>query len=52
MSSAKETGKMIPQCPHRFQTGAIVLAVQRVIYMVCDSLRKTQLGFADPNRSS
>ena len=44
---------MIPQCPHRFQTGgAIVLAVQRVIYLVCDSLRQIQLGFADLNRPS
>jgi hypothetical protein len=43
---------MIPQCIHRFQTGAIVLAVQRVIYLVYDSLRKIQLGVADPNRPS
>ena len=43
---------MIPQCTHRFQTGAIVLAVLRVIYLVCDSLRKIQLGVADPNRPS
>jgi hypothetical protein len=51
-SSAKEPEGMIPQCTHLFQTGAIVLAVQRVIYLVCDSLRKIQLGVADPNRPS
>jgi len=29
---------------------AIVLAVQRVLCLVCDSLRQIQLGFADPRR--
>ena len=48
----KRTGRYDQQCTHRFQTGAIVLAVQRVIYLVCDSLRKIQLGVADPNRPS